>query len=380
MSERKLTAWQAAGLIDADTAARIRAYEAQHSRPLALWAVIGIAALAIGLGVVLVVAANWDAIPGLVRLGIHFALMAVLAGYLWRAGDGLAVRLPWLHEGALFVLALLGMAFLGHLGQVYQTSSPLWQPLALWLALFAPVLLARGQSWLIAALVFAAATFTAWDFAQTYTDDLSSAEALLIALVTGLTVLFAPLGAWQRGRSARPDFWRRLEQLAVAYALGGTSFAAIYAGVEAFSGSGNELVAIAPQTLRAVLGIGAGAVVALVRPTASGRAAGAILGGAGLAMLLAYPLSGNRVVGALLFMALWTGVAAASLKGGWRGVFQFAVAVIAVRLIALSFELEDDLLTSGAGLIFSGVLILGVAWIALRVARRFAPPKEGASA
>ena len=37
-------------------------------------------------------------------------------------------------------------------------------------------------------------------------------------------------------------------------------------------------------------------------------------------------------------------------------------------------------LTSGAGLIFSGVLILGVAWTALRVARRFAPPKEGASA
>lgn len=380
MSERKLTAWQAAGLIDADTAARIRAYEARHSRPLALWAVIGIAALAIGLGVVLVVAANWHAIPGLVRLGIHFALMAGLAGYLWRAGDGLAIRQPWLHEGALFVLALLGMAFLGHLGQVYQTSSPLWQPLALWLALFAPVLLARGQSWLIAALVFAAATFTAWDFAQTYVDDVSPAAALQIALVTALTVLFAPLGAWQRGRSARADFWRRLEQLAVAYALGGVSFVAIYAGVEKFWGSGNELVAIPPQTLRAALGIGAGVAVALVRPTVSGRAAGAILGGAGLAMLLAYPLSGSRVVGALLFMALWTGVAAASLKGGWRGVFQFAVAVIAVRLIALSFELEDDLLTSGAGLIFSGVLILGVAWIALRVARRFAPPKEGASA
>lgn len=380
MSERKLTAWQAAGLIDADTAMRIRAYEAQHSRPLALWAVIGIAALAIGLGVVLVVAANWDAIPGLVRLGIHFALMAGLAGYLWRAGDGLAARQPWLHEGALFVLALLGMAFLGHLGQVYQTSSPLWQPLALWLALFAPVLLARGQSWLIAVLVFMVATYTAWDFAQIYTEDLSSADALLIALVTALTVLFAPLGAWQRGRSARPDFWRRLEQLGAAYALGGTSFAAIYAGVEAFGGSGNDLVAIAPQALRAALGIGAGVVVAMVRPTVSGRAAGAILIVAGLAMLLAYPLSGSRVVGALLFMALWTGVAAASLKGGWRGVFQFAVAVIAVRLIALSFELEDDLLTSGAGLIFSGVLILGVAWTALRVARRFAPPKEGASA
>ena len=92
--------------------------------------------------------------------------------------------------------------------------------------------------------------------------------------------------------------------------------------------------------------------------------------------LLAYPLSGNQVIGALLFMALWTAVAACALRGGWRGVFQLAVALLALRLIVLSFELEDDLLSSGTGLIVSGLLILGIAWIAVRVARRYAPPKE----
>src|SRR5690606_2759793 len=133
--------------------ARIRAWEAEHARPLALWAVIGIAALAIGLGVLSVVAANWDAIRGEVRLALHFALMAGIAGYLWLKGDGLADRQPWLHEGLLFVLGVLGMTFMGHVGQVYQTSSPLWQPLALWLVLFAPLLLLRGASWLAAALL-----------------------------------------------------------------------------------------------------------------------------------------------------------------------------------------------------------------------------------
>ena len=65
MSARKIAEWHEAGLIDAATRDRLAAYEAAHARPLVLWAVWGIGALAIGLGVVSVVAANWEDIPGL---------------------------------------------------------------------------------------------------------------------------------------------------------------------------------------------------------------------------------------------------------------------------------------------------------------------------
>lgn len=92
-------------------------------------------------------------------------------------------------------------------------------------------------------------------------------------------------------------------------------------------------------------------------------------------LLLTWPLSGNQVIAALLFMALWALVGWMALKGQWRGVFQLAVAVLALRLIVLSFELEDDLLTSGFGLIAAGLLILGIAWGARWVARTYAPPK-----
>lgn len=83
MNERRLAAWVDAGLIDEPAAARIRAWEAEHSRPLALWAVVGIGTLAIALGLISVVAANWDAIPAMVRLGLHFALLLAAAGALW---------------------------------------------------------------------------------------------------------------------------------------------------------------------------------------------------------------------------------------------------------------------------------------------------------
>jgi hypothetical protein len=93
---------------------------------------------------------------------------------------------------------------------------------------------------------------------------------------------------------------------------------------------------------------------------------------------LAYGVDGIDLAAAILFMALWIGIAAAALAAHWRGVFQLAVAVIALRLIVLSFELAGDLLASGFGLILSGLMILGVAWGAVRVSRQFAPPAEGA--
>lgn len=380
MYERKLRAWQEAGLLDEAQIARIRAWEEQHSRPLALWAVIGIAALAIGLGVVLVVAANWDDIPGMIRLALHLALLVGTLGWLWLRGQRLAESQPWGLEALLFVTAMLGMTFLAHIGQVYQTASPLWQPLALWLVLMGPLLLLRGQSWLTALLLFVTSVYAVWDYAEPLTGMFGGRDnrpvALAVTLATLLPVFWAPFAAWWRGRSARPAFWLRLEQLGFAYAVGGTSLIAIASMERGFDDADNHILSFGMLALRAVLALVAGAAIAGARPGKSGQATGGVLALCAAVLLLAYPLSGSPVVAALLFMLLWAGIAGASLHAGWRGVFQLAVGVIAVRLIVLSFELDDDLLTSGAGLIFSGLLILGIAWGAMRIARTFAPPKE----
>ena len=381
MSVRKITEWHGAGLIDADTRDRLLAYDAAHSRPLALWAVWGIGALAIGLGLVSVVAANWEDIPGLVRLAIHLALIAALLALLFLREERLAERSPWAVEALVFITAALGLTFFGHLGQVYQTSSPLWQPLAVWLALFAPLLLLTGRSWPTALAVLGGA---AW-CASEYTSDRNGFNGqapllrdLWLAFVLTLPVAFAPLSAWARARSARPDFWRRLEQLALAYAVGCASLVASVAGTEGLrdSNTANEWASLLLSgAVMALAGLG----VVVARPGTSGRMAGAIIVGAGVVMPLAYLASDATVAAALLFFALWGGIAAAALTAHWRGVFQMAVGVIAVRLIILSFELAADLLTSGFGLIVSGVMILGVAWLAVRVSKRFAPLEEPAA-
>jgi hypothetical protein len=376
MIDRKLAAWGEAGLIDAQTAAAIRAYEERHARPVALWAVIGIGALAIGLGVISVVAANWEDVPGTVRLAIHFALMLAMGGWLAWRGQALERTQPWGLEAGLFVLGALGLAFFGHLGQVYQTSSPLWQPLATWLVLFAPLLLLRGQSWLTALLLTGALIVACWDYAGGQYgafDPREEVPVMRIAFVTVLPLALAPLAAWMRERSTRRAFWKRLGQLAVIYAVAGASLTCIAAGIEEFD---DDIFSFASQAIRAAVALAAAALVAAVRRSRSGEASGAILAGAGLASIVAVPISGSDLMGGMLFMALWVAIAAAALHAGWRGVFQLAVAVIALRLIVLSFELASDLLTSGFGLILAGLLILGVAWVAVRVSRKFAPPRQ----
>lgn len=382
MSERKLKAWQDAGVIDAEVAQRIRAWEADHARPLGLWAIIGLGALTIGLGIVSVVAANWEAIPGDLRLGVHFALMAGFAALLWWSLPKAAAQNSYFNDALLFVAAVLGLTFFAHVGQVYQTSSPLWQPLLAWVLIFSPLLLLFGRGWPVAGLWLAGVLGTAWSHANEYGSlwlwGSHASKPLHPTLYWGLIacppMAVAALAAAMRGRSGRPQFWRLLEQLALVAILAGVSIAIMAGGWN--SRSDTMLGSITVQSFALV---GAAAVIYLARRTRSGQATAGILTLAAalhIAQALLIEVHGpirGPWFSALLFLILWGGVAAGALFARWRRIFQGAIALLALRIIILSFELDDDLLESGVGLILSGAFAMLVAWGTVRISRRYAP-------
>ena len=59
-------------------------------------------------------------------------------------------------------------------------------------------------------------------------------------------------------------------------------------------------------------------------------------------------------------------------------MFQVVVAIIALRLIILSFQLAYDLFSSGLGLIIAGLITIAIAVMAYRVSRVLAPTKISA--
>tara|TARA_R110002033_G_scaffold42421_3_gene83363 strand:- start:12115 stop:13269 length:1155 start_codon:yes stop_codon:yes gene_type:complete len=374
-----LDIWLDAGLIDADTARRIREYEAERSRPLGLWSLIGLGALAIGLGIVSLVAANWEEIPGMVRLVVHLLLIAGISGGIYLLQPQKGFLGLYLKDVLLFILAVLGATFFGHLGQVYQTSSPLWQLMAIWLILFSPLLLLVGRGWLISLLWIVALLGTGIAHWGWYAQQGGDLPSTYIAVITSLPVFALLLGMSLRNLSGREAFWTQVGQFALASFVTGVSVKLIADGVTigGLFGSAGQAGEIAGLQL----GLWSAAALLGYRlnRTATGISIAAILVAAALTSFVSSIAQSTEALGnATLFIIFWAAIGWSAIYSAWRNVFQVVVAIIALRLIFLSFELASDLLSSGLGLILAGIITIAIAIVAYRFSRAFAPARAAA--
>jgi len=101
---KKLSEWEQAGLIDAATRVRIETHEGSGRRSLQLYALLGLGTVSVGLGVISVVAANWDGMSGATKLGADLLLAVALAAgtfVSWRRGMALASDVLVIIYGAI---------------------------------------------------------------------------------------------------------------------------------------------------------------------------------------------------------------------------------------------------------------------------------------
>ena len=113
----KLSDWQKRGLITAEQQQKITDYENNVRRPMLYHALLFLSCFCIGIGVIAVIAANWEAIPAAVKLGVDFALLCTAAWGVWhsrRKGRNLAA------EALLTAFALLVLGSIGLVGQIYH--------------------------------------------------------------------------------------------------------------------------------------------------------------------------------------------------------------------------------------------------------------------
>lgn len=135
-------------VISAETADRIRSFytERQQSMPNRLLVVFGVlGALLTGMGIVLIIAHNWDSIGRVGKLG--FALIPLLAGQvacgytLWRR----SLSAVWKEASATFLFFAIA-ASISIVSQVYNVEGKLGDFLFLWMLLSWPVIYAMRSS------------------------------------------------------------------------------------------------------------------------------------------------------------------------------------------------------------------------------------------
>jgi uncharacterized membrane protein len=380
IAEHYLKRWRDAGLIDDSAIARISAWEAQHRRPIWLWALSGMGALAIGLGVVAVVAANWEGIPAGAKLAVDLLLTGFCAVFVFVAWQR---DQAWPREiGALLLFGLVigGIALIG---QVYQLQSDPWQALVTWLALSTPFLALVAFTRLVGALWLAAAVLT-WFSAQEPLErllvPLASGSAtgrfshLLVYLPACLMIVVAVV---RRRWLPAEDQGELLLKLALAGLVVAVSttvvvidsrLAGVVAPVEIWLG------AVATLPAAAALWLGSGALPR--RPALALLGASFVVWAAALLLALAWNAEGKAAFEAifgLLFIIYWSAIGWLAARGGQRVLFSLAFTVIGLRLLILYFEAIGGLTATGLGLIGGGVLCLALTWVGWRLTRRLAP-------
>lgn len=380
--------WQRAGLIDGALAERIIAWEAAHRSPVVLWAVAGMGALAVSLGVMAIVSANWEEIPASVKLATDLGLNGLCAFAVfvfWRRDWA------WRRELAALLLFALVLSGIALIGQVYQLQSAAWRALTLWLVLATPFLAFTALSRL-AGTIWALAAVTTWFMADTPLHDLfvqlgvlnprrnvwdSSYMLPLQSYVAAcLMIVLAVLrGLWPAARG-QADL---LLRLALAGLIAACSLALAFAWRPR-----DGAAPLGPIVAVIVASVPVAAVLWLGRPASERRVLLALLTGSLVAWVLAVLFSdtgrGGDVVRAVLFIVYWATIGAMAGRAGWRGTFVFAFTMIALRILVLYFEAIGGLTATGFGLIGGGVLCLVLAAIGWQLSRGVASRSPGAAA
>jgi uncharacterized membrane protein len=374
--DRRIDSWVEAGLIDLATAERLRLHEAAQARPVARWAIAGLGLLAVLLGLMLVISANWDRIPHGVKLGAHMALLLGAAAAHWWARKRGRLRLA---EGALFLFAGLVLAGIALQSQVYQLTGPVWHALLLWLLLAGPALLLGGASRLtgiaLAAIAILGPAGMAIDTVERGGPWLW-AQGLAMAVPAVLIALSMVL----RGGAG---FRLALREAGIVTTLAGASLAHFaWASRITADQAADNAIRLLPVALAAL------AALALSRRPGADfppRLLLPILLGPPIAVALALAVphpdeTFSRLIGVILFVALWAAVARGAAAEGMNSLFAVAIAAIGLRIFIIYIELFGSLAATGGGLMLGGGLVVALSWLWHRIVTARKARSEGADA
>jgi uncharacterized membrane protein len=347
--KKDLDRWRAAGWIDGDADRAIRADLASRGHGIGLPGALAIlAAVLIGFAVMSFVAANWQDMPRLVRLGLLTGLLwtsYVLAGVLFRRGlDAFG------HAAVLAGCAIFG-ASLMLVSQMYHMDGNAPDVVLVWAAgtLLAGVLLRSNP-----AIAFALVLFSIWGMWETQQrEDLYWPYLIPWAII------------------ALAFYWQRWEPGVHLSGIALTGFIITYGYLNHMSG-GHEAVVLAGTAIGALSALGLAKLPQFQTVWRGGIVYALIIMFSALFALQFFKspdtsefvlLAGTAL--ALTLAAIWWGLTSFDRFALWLGYLGFSI-----EILGIYGKTIGTLLGSSVFFLTAGFVVAGLAYFAYRLHAR----------
>lgn len=134
---KKLEIWTQEKLISEPQKQAIVEFEMKTKRPMFLYVLLFLSSFCIGLGVLAIIASNWQIIPANAKLFGDFVILASLAGGIYYAQ---ANNKNFLKEAFILLYAVMILASIGLIAQIFQLVPHGYRAYLFWAVMAAPLL------------------------------------------------------------------------------------------------------------------------------------------------------------------------------------------------------------------------------------------------
>ncbi|UMQ56867.1 DUF2157 domain-containing protein [Leptospira interrogans] len=125
--EQKLKRWVSAGLIASEQSEAILNFEENRKSSYLYYSFLILGVVIIGIGVLAIIAANWEELDDLVKLGFSFIVLTFVAGLsFWKREN------PNLFTVFIVLYSILILGMIGLISQVYNLEGEYYQAAMLW--------------------------------------------------------------------------------------------------------------------------------------------------------------------------------------------------------------------------------------------------------
>lgn len=355
--KNKFERWQDAGLVTAEQAGAILAFEKTRKSGKLVKDLTNVGILAIILGLASLVASNWNMIPDAAKLIGHFGICGALTALMLKI-DG--EKHPVGKDACVLLLFGSFLTFIALIGQVFQLHGDLHVTLAFWLALCTPFVWFYGRSYTVMVpwlLVLLATIY------MNMLEYLDGDHDMQIVIATVMTFYLPPIlilvsrSFWLA--RYRPGFVQTFYRL-------GIILPAVLANLALLLFYENFAVSAHYTLQMALMALGLFAIFFIFRPGTRRDESATDLWYyflvSHIVMMLpfALPQLESGVLSAALFIAYWIFIAWLGARMHAGILTDWAIRLVVLRLFIVYLEVFGSILQTGIGLIVSGILLLVV--------------------